>query len=223
MIRHRLILATLLLLASSRPVAAQNAREFDIVVYGGTSGGVIAAVQATAMGKTVVLVEPGKHLGGLTSGGLGATDIGNKGAIGGLSREFYRRVGEYYSQPAAWKFQQREAYKSSRQAGEGEMWTFEPHVAELIYRRWVEAAKVPVIYGERLDLKAGVIKNGNLITSIRMESGLSLRGKVFIDATYEGDLMALAGVAFHVGREANSVYGETLNGVQVAHAVRGID
>src|SRR5437773_2279696 len=79
MFRHPLILATLLLLASSRPAYSQNVREFDIVVYGGTSGGVIAAVQAVVMGKSVVLVEPGKHLGGLTSGGLGATDIGNKG------------------------------------------------------------------------------------------------------------------------------------------------
>ncbi|HET6879143.1 MAG TPA: FAD-dependent oxidoreductase [Pirellulales bacterium] len=164
-------------------------------VYGGTSGGVAAAVQAARMGKNVVLIEPGKHLGGLTSGGLGATDIGNKGAIGGISREFYRRVGKHY--------------------GKDEAWTFEPHVAEQIMNELAQEAGVKVVLGERLDLADGVKKRGGRITAIVMESGRTFAAQIFIDASYEGDLMAKAGVAYHVGREANRVYDETFNGVQL--------
>lgn len=187
----------------------------EIVVYGGTAGGVAAAIQASRMGKRVVLIEPGEHIGGLTSGGLGATDIGNKAAIGGISREFYRRVGEFYARDEAWKYQTRDHYRSGRQqSGEIEMWTFEPHVAEEILRGMLAEAQVPVIFNERLDLNGGVQKDGPRIVSIRMESGLTLTAAMFIDATYEGDLMAKAGVSYHVGRERNATYGETLNGVQ---------
>ncbi|MBX7254758.1 MAG: FAD-dependent oxidoreductase [Candidatus Hydrogenedentes bacterium] len=178
------------------PVEA--AESYDIVVYGGTSGGVAAAVQAARMGKTAVVIEPGRHLGGLSSGGLGATDIGNKKAIGGISREFYQRLGKHYGQPEAW--------------------TFEPHVAEDTFKSMMAEAKIPVLYGERLNLEKGVEKDQGRIIAIVMESGLRVEGKVFIDATYEGDLMAKAGVSYHVGREANSVYGETLNGVQTKNA-----
>ena len=187
----------------------------DVVVYGGTSAGVSAAVQARRMGKSVVLVEPGRHLGGLTSGGLGATDIGNKAAIGGMAREFYREVARHYAKDDAWRQQTRAEYAERRSpAGDDTMWTFEPHVAEAILGRWVAEAGVPVRLEERLDLDGGVRKVGGAIASIRMESGLELEGKVFIDATYEGDLMAKAGVSYHVGREGNDRYGETLNGVQ---------
>lgn len=192
------------------------AQSYDVVVYGGTSGGIAAAVQVARMGKTVVLTEPGKHLGGLTSGGLGATDIGNKAAIGGLSREFYRRVARHYGRDDAWVRQSRDDFRklSKRdQAQEDTMWTFEPHVAEAIYRELLREAKVPVLLGARLDLAAGVRKDGNRIVSVKMESGLVLRGAMFIDASYEGDLMAKAGVSYHVGRESNATYGETLNGV----------
>jgi len=196
----------------------------DIVIYGGTSGGITAAIQAAREGRTAVLIEPTKFLGGLTTGGLGATDIGNKKAIGGLSREFYAAVGSYYADDKKWVHQTREAYFSRRPHGnaadEGTMWTFEPHVATAIYDRMLKAAgdKVTVVLGERLDLKKGVVKDGTRIVKIVMESGREFSGKVFIDATYEGDLMAKAGVSYHVGREANATYGETLNGVQVAHA-----
>lgn len=175
--------------------AAAADERFDVVVYGGTSGGVAAAVQAARMGKSVVLIEPGKHLGGLTSGGLGATDIGNKGAIGGLSREFYRRIGQHY--------------------GKEEAWTFEPHVAERVMNDLAREAGVKIVLGERLDLSGGVSKQHARVASIRMESGRVFAGRIFIDASYEGDLMAKAGVSYHVGREANSVYNETLNGVQL--------
>src|SRR3954447_10381941 len=115
-----------------------SAQSYDVVVYGATSGGIVAAVQAARMGKTVVLVEPGRHLGGLTSGGLGATDIGNKAAIGGLSRDFYRRIARHYAEDDAWKFQARRSYRGDRQgADEDTMWTFEPHVAEEVFRAMV--------------------------------------------------------------------------------------
>jgi len=191
---------------------------YDVVVYGGTSGGVTAAIQAVRMGKSAVLIEPTAHIGGLTSGGLGATDIGNKAAIGGLSRDFYRRIGTYYRQPSAWKHGTFDAYTEKRKGGtEEELWTFEPHVAELVYRQWLAEFKIPVIR-ERFELKDGIKKQGQRITAIKMESGKWIQGRMFIDATYEGDVMAKAGCKYHVGREANATYAETLNGVQVAHS-----
>lgn len=214
MCRFALVLGSWLIHLATA-AAADAPKEYDLVVYGGTSGGVAAAVQARRMGKSVLLVEQGKHIGGLTSGGLGATDIGNKGAVGGVSREFYRRVYQHYAKPEAWKQQTREEYQSKRQqSNDEEMWTFEPRVAEQIFREMLKAADVPIVFEARLDLKSGVKKEDGRIMAISMENGLVVRGKMFIDATYEGDLMAKAGVSYHVGREANSVYGETLNGVQ---------
>ena len=200
-----------------RPLLAEDVT-YDVVVYGGTSGGVTAAIQSARLGKSVVLIEPSAHIGGLTSGGLGATDIGNKAAIGGLSRDFYRKIGDFYRQPSAWKYGNLEAYGEKRKgATEEELWTFEPHVAERVYREWLAEYKVPILR-ERLELRDGVKLNGPRIAAIKMESGKWIAGRMFVDATYEGDLMAMAGCRYHVGREANSVYGETLNGVQVGHA-----
>jgi len=195
-------------------------KTYDVVVYGGTSGGVIAAVQTVKLGKSVLLLEPGEHLGGLSSGGLGATDIGNKQVIGGLSRQFYRDLYTYYEQPDVWKQEKRESYVANQKFNEDKsMWKFEPHVAELIFDRYLAENKIPLLRQARLDLKNGVKKDGNRITSIALEGGRTVKGRMFIDATYEGDLMAKAGVEYHVGREANSVYNETLNGVQVKNAV----
>lgn len=214
MTRH---LIWLCLLLAPRLAVAETP---DVVIYGGTSAGVAAAVQVHRMGKRALLIEPGTHLGGLTSGGLGATDIGNKRAIGGIAREFYGRVWEHYQREDAWVFQQPAEYASGRQeSGEQTMWTFEPHVAEQIMQQLVQEAGVPVVFGERLDLQQGVVKEGTDIVAIRMESGQTFRGHRFIDATYEGDLLALAGVSFHVGREGQDVYGESLNGVRTAKAV----
>mgnify|MGYP002624332458 CR=1 FL=1 len=137
-----------------------------IFVYGGTSGGVVAAVQAAKMGKSLLLIEPGRHLGGLTAGGLGATDIGNKAAIGGLSREFYRKLGAHYARPDAWTWQKREEYRSRRKGNATEMWTFEPHVAEQTYRDWLAEYHIPVRFEERLDLKQGVVQTGSHIDEI---------------------------------------------------------
>ncbi len=197
----------------------------DVVIYGGSSAGITAAIQTARMGKTAVIIEPTKFLGGLTTGGLGATDIGNKKAIGGLSREFYANVHRYYTDPAKWTRQTREEYFAKKihgnSAGEETMWTFEPHAATEIYYAMLAVVKdqVTVVFGERLDLKKGVVKDGTRITRIVMESGREFEGKMFIDATYEGDLMAKAGVSYAVGREANAMYGETINGVQKAKTI----
>jgi FAD dependent oxidoreductase len=193
------------------------AETVDVVVYGGTSAGIVAAIQATRMGKSVVLIEPSNHLGGLTTGGLGATDIGNKAAIGGLARDFYHRVWKHYQNDAAWKRESRDEYRTRNarfDPKDDTMWTFEPHVATQIYREMLAESWIVPLMNERLDRRSGVKKNGARIESITMESGRSLAGRMFIDATYEGDLMAAAGVGFHVGREANKLYRETLNGVQ---------
>ncbi|MFM1746885.1 MAG: hypothetical protein RLZZ188_551 [Verrucomicrobiota bacterium] len=211
----RLLLAAFTALAATSPTHAAEASFHDVVVYGGTSGGVTAAVAAARMGQTVILIEPGRHLGGLTSGGLGATDIGKKESIGGLSREFYQRVKRHYADPAAWKHGRPEDFRSHQHdPKEDVMFFFEPKVAEKIFNDLLREAKVEVVRGERLDLKAGVAKAGTRIETITMESGRRFRGRVFIDATYEGDLMAKAGVKYMVGREPNSAFGETHNGNQ---------
>src|SRR5829696_9078009 len=163
------LLPALLLPVLSTAALAETI-DADIVVYGGTAGGVSAACTATKFGKTTVIAEFGKHIGGLTSGGLGYTDIGNKAAIGGFSREFYKRLGKHY--------------------GKAEAWTFEPSVAEQELRGLLEEHKVPVRFQQRL---AKVKKDGARITEMTMEDGTIYRGQIFIDATYEGDLMAKAG------------------------------
>ena len=205
---------------------AQQEARYDVVIYGGTSAGVAAAVQAERMDKRVLLIEPTQRLGGLSSGGLGQTDIGNKAAIGGISREFYRDVRRHYVDPSAWVWQAADEYKSGGQsvtaAGEDTMWTFEPHVARDIFHRWINEYSIEVRFGQRLDRGSdGVTMTESVpwkIVAIRMESGEVYRGKVFLDCSYEGDLLAAAKVAYTVGREANATYGETLNGVQVAQA-----
>lgn len=203
--------------ATSGSVRAVDA---DVVVYGGTSAGVMAAVQAKSMGKSVVLVGPDRHLGGLTSSGLGFTDTGDKAVIGGLARNFYERIWKHYDEEAAWRWQQKSAFGNRGQgtpAIDGSrrtMWTFEPGVAEKVFEDIVREHGITVVRDEWLDRAHGVRKTGACITAITMLSGTTYTGKMFIDATYEGDLMAAAGVTYHVGREANSVYGEQHNGVQ---------
>ncbi|MCB1277656.1 FAD-dependent oxidoreductase [Prosthecobacter sp.] len=215
-------LPTLLFSAIAAFSQITAADTYDIVVYGGSSGGVTAAIQASRMGKKAVIVEPTQFLGGLTTGGLGATDIGNKKAIGGMSREFYHRIWKHYSNAASWTLQTRDDYYQKRphgnSAGEETMWTFEPHVATQVYDDMLKETKVTVVFGERLDLNKGAVKDGTRITKIIMESGREFEAAMFIDATYEGDLMAKAGVSYHVGREANAQYGETINGLQIAGA-----
>lgn len=200
--------------------AAERPQRYDVVIYGGTSAAVIAAVQTARMDKTAVIVCPDRHLGGLSSGGLGFSDTGKTGVIGGLSRNFYHRIYLHYQNPESWRWQSRDAYGNRGQgttAMDGEaktMWVFEPHAAEAVFESLVKEYAVPVFRDEWLDRKDGVTKEDGQIRSIRMLSGSVFEGTMFIDATYEGDLMAAAGVDYHVGREANRVYGETWNGVQ---------
>lgn len=209
-------------MASTRCAQKINSNEYtaDIIVYGGTSAAITAAVEAVQSGKTVLVVSPDKHLGGLSSGGLGFTDTGDKSTIGGLSREFYHRVWQHYNDSAAWKWQKHSEYGNKGQgtvAMDGinrTMWIFEPHVAEKVFEDFVAENQITVLSDEWLDRTNGVVTKDKKIVSIKTLSGKVFTGKMFIDATYEGDLMAAAGVSYHVGREACSIYNETWNGVQ---------
>ncbi len=183
------------------PARADGEPSADVVVYGGTSAGVIAAYTAARYGHHVVLVEPGGHLGGMTSGGLGKTDVGKADAVTGLSREFYRRVGEHYGEPLSWRF--------------------EPHVAESVFQQFIDEAKIEVLRFRRIvdaKVRRGAIRSITLEHSGNPgpKTNLVVKAQVFIDTSYEGDLMARAGVTYTVGREPNSQYNEKYNGVQLS-------
>ena len=195
---------------------------FDVVIYGSSPAALTAAIEAQKLGKTAVIVCPEKRIGGLTTGGLGQTDIGNKSAFGGLSLQFYRDVADYYKDASAWKWQKRDAYipdgQCSGTKGEDSMWTFEPSAALKILERWEREHKLDIRRGEFLDRQVGKVKvegqgEQRKIVSIRTLSGKEFAGKMFVDATYEGDLMAAAGVSYTVGREPNAQYGETISGI----------
>lgn len=193
--------------------------EADIVVYGGTSAAVVAAVQAADEGKSVVVVSPDIQLGAMSSSGLGYTDSGRTATIGGLSREFYHRVWLEYQKPETWKWQKRSDWKGKGQGAPSiddknqVVWTFEPRVAEAVFENWIKEKNITVYRGEYLDRSAtGVVKNGACITHIKTLSGKVFKGRAFIDCTFEGDLMAAAGCEYTVGREGNAKYGETYNG-----------
>lgn len=196
----------------------------DIVVYGGTSGGVSAAVQAARSGRSVVLISPTTHLGGLTTSGLGWTDLGDTGILGGISREFYQRVYDHYQNDDAWTWQTKNLGMGGQggpafNATLGIASIFEPKVAVGIFNTLVSEAGVTVVRG-RIDLTNGVNRTGGRISSLKLEDGRVFPGSVFIDASYEGDLLPGAGVSFAVGREANSTYGESYNGIQTANATK---
>ncbi len=189
------VLAVVACAGASRAAEPVAVREADVVVYGATAAGLTAAIQARQMDASVVVVEASTHVGGMTTGGLSSSDVGNSGAIGGLSSEFYARVGKAY--------------------GKGErIFHFEPKVAAAVFSDWLEEAGVEVVTGEPLDLEQGVELKDGRIESFVTESGRRFRGRVFIDASFEGDLMAKAGVKYVVGREPESEYGESLAGVR---------
>lgn len=237
--RILIFLFTLSFLACNR-----NDVKYDIVIYGGTSAGVASAVQAARMNKSVIIIEPGipQLLGGLTAGGLGRTDFGKKYVIGGIAKEFYKNLNTLYLDNSNWKWQTREDYfkdqtyhPGSTDIKEETMWFFEPSAARKVFQNWIDEYQIPVIYGERIirsgegrintdtngwltaapgNISQGVVKKNKKIKEIVMESGLLIRGRFFIDATYEGDLMAGSGVSFTIGREGYDIYEETLNGVR---------
>ncbi|WP_242093870.1 FAD-dependent oxidoreductase [Aestuariivivens sediminicola] len=219
-VQHLMVLFLLALMVTLFSACKSDQTQYaaDVVVYGGTSAGIAAAIQTARLGKTVLLIEPTNRLGGLTTGGLGQTDIGNKQVIGGIAREFYRQIKAYYDDPVHWVWQSKSDYKDGGQtrsaSNEDAMWTFEPSAALKVFHRMLEDPNISIVYNQRLNRTTGVGKEGKAISAITMETGEIYRGKMYIDASYEGDLMAAAGVSYTVGRESNAVYGETLNGVQ---------
>ncbi|MFA6702771.1 MAG: FAD-dependent oxidoreductase [Dysgonamonadaceae bacterium] len=220
---HKVLVSILLITAicvSFSCKANSKTYKADVVIYGGTSAAVIAAVEVAQSGKKVIIVSPDIHLGGLSSNGLGFTDTGNKEVIGGLAREFYHRVWLHYNDSTSWKWQKQSEYGNKGQgtsAIDGEsrtMWIFEPHVAEQIFEDFIKENDIKIFRAERLNRESGIHIKSKKIVSITTLSGKVFNAKIFIDATYEGDLMAVAGVNYTVGREACSVYGEQWNGVQ---------
>jgi hypothetical protein len=200
----KLLLALSCLLSS---IAFGTVHETDVCVFGGSSGGVSAAVQAARMGKKVILAEPGKHLGGMTSGGLSAVDIGDPRSVGGIAREYFTRLVGSYGKTLQWD----KAFKGNGGPATGGAYAIEPHVAEKVFIDMAREAGVQVKFESKL---ASVTKDGARITAITMENGDVIRAKMFIDTTYEGDLMAKEGVTFTIMREGNAKYGESLNGIQ---------
>lgn len=192
----------------------------DLVIYGGTSAAVTCALQASEMGHSVIMVSPDKHLGGMSSSGLGFTDTGNKEVIGGLARRFYQLIYEHYEDSSAWRWQNKSDYGNVGQGNpaiDGDkrtMWIFEPLAAEESFERMIAGPNIRIMRNEWLDRDSGVIMRKGKILAIKTLSGKYISGKVFVDATYEGDLMASAGVSYTVGREACSEYNEKWNGVQ---------
>lgn len=213
----RPMLAAALLLAGAADASTVAQTPADIVIYGCTSAGVIAAVEARRLGRSVLLVCRDAYVGGMTTNGLGWSDTGNHRAIGGLSLEFYRRVKRHYDDPAAWTFARRPE-NAENFVNDDAMWQFEPKVAEEIYEAWLKEAGVTVVRSQPIDRRDGAVEvKAGRVVAFRSGTGRRFAGRVFIDASYEGDLMAGAGVGFAVGRDANATYGETLNGVQMAN------
>jgi hypothetical protein len=182
-----------LILTIPTMASAVQTYDADVAVYSATAGGAVASVAAARQGAKVVLIEPGRHVGGMFSGGLSHSDVyGQENLIGGVVEEVFRRIAAHYG-------------KEGAKAG----FKFEPHVAENTLKAMLDEAGVQVVYGERLD---SVTKNGPRIVSLKTESGNTYAAKVFIDAGYEGDLMAKAGVKYTVGREGRETYDEWLAG-----------
>ncbi len=180
--------------AAAETSATATGGNYDLVVYGGTASGVATAISGAREGLKVVLLEPTKHIGGMVTGGLGRTDFGNKNCIGGLALEFYERLGKHYDKPIEW-------YP-------------EPHVAEDTLTAMLKEANVPVLFDHRLQEHDGVTTESGRIKSIKMENSSVFSAKVFADCSYEGDLMAKAGVTYTYGREGEDEFEENLAGVR---------
>jgi len=196
-----------------------NMNKYDVIIYGGTSAGITCAVQLAKEGKKVAIVEPASHIGGMTTEGLGGSDINNHpnfkndAAIGGLTLDFYKAVAKHYG------IDNFEAKK-----GEFMTWRFEPHIADSIFLAWLNEYNIPVFYEERLVLKEDAVKKQDTkITSFKTEKGTEFFADIFVDATYEGDLLYYAGVSTVIGREANAQYNETKNGIRAENNYRNFE
>lgn len=206
-------------LAASVVTLATAAVDRDVVIYGSSPAAFSAAVSAKNAGRSVVIVSPETRVGGLTTGGLGQTDIGNKAAFGGLALRFYKDISDYYKDPANWKYEKRSDYmpdgQCAKSVGEDSMWTFEPSAALKVLEGWEKRHGLDIRRGEFLDRgEGGVEKRDGRIVAIRTLSGEVYRAKMFVDATYEGDLLAAAGCSYVVGREPNARYDETISGIE---------
>lgn len=211
----------LLICGCATPPARGLPVTVDVCVYGATSAGVVAAIRAKRDGLRVVLIDADDWVGGMTTAGLGATDVGNQRVIGGLARSFYRRIRDHYDEPGAWRWQQREEFRGrGHRPGEDAAWTFEPSAAQEVFAAMLDEADIAPMRARLLrdGRLAGVVKRGNRLVALRCEGGATVRARVFLDCSYEGDLLAEAGCAYVVGREANARYGERLDGVQVERA-----
>jgi hypothetical protein len=205
---------------------AQN-NNYDVCVYGETPSGITAAIQAARMGKQVLLLSTGNHVGGVMTAGLTATDINNYRLIGGIAREAFQKLYTYYQNPAVWRNQTRDEFfelsKKRTFTGKNDslkmQWVYESNVLENIFKLMLKDAKVTVIYNQKIKRNRGVVKEGTAIKRLITTSNKVYSAKVFIDATYEGDLMATSGVSYIVGRESNTQYGETFNGVRLGSVV----
>lgn len=200
---------------------------FDVCVYGETASGVIAAIQVAKMGKKAILVSTNDHVGGVATSGLTATDLNNYRIAGGLTRIFYQKLYQYYQNPAVWRNETRPEFfeRSKKRTFTGKndslqmQWVYESKVAEQILKNMLAEAGVAVVYNQKLDLNRFVEKKSGKIQSINMMSGMKIKAQIFIDATYEGDLMSKSGVSYIVGREDNKQYGERLNGISLNHVI----
>lgn len=213
----------LLLFFSFTTSISASSTLYDICVYGESASGVVAAIQGARMGKKVILLSKNNHVGGLATSGLTATDMNRNDLIGGITKEFYNKIYTYYLKPESWRNQDRESFMTStlKRTYRGKnderqiQWVYESSVAERIMLDMLKVAGVEILFNQRLDLGKDIQKEENTIKSIQLENGKTIEAKIFIDASYEGDLLARAGISYTVGRESNQQYGETLNGIRV--------
>ena len=200
------------------PGDAAAAESADVVFYGGTAAGVMGAIQARRSGLKAVLISPAERLGGMTTGGLGATDFGSKTSVTGLAGEFYRRIYETYLDPSRWVHETRDEFIARHPDTVSEdlkmQWFFEPKVALEVLEKMLGETDVEVWKGVDL-AEGGVVKSGSDIAGLKLSDGREIQAKIFVDTSYEGDLMAAAGVPYVTGREANREFGEDLNGILV--------
>ncbi|KAF4964838.1 hypothetical protein FSARC_7266 [Fusarium sarcochroum] len=199
-------------------------QQFDLVVYGSTSGAVATAIQAARLGRSVVLISPQEHIGGIQINGLGATDIDNQvefqnsTTVGGLSLELHQKISKVYNRVERLNEVVRKRIKDP------EIWRFESRVAEKVISDWLaEYPSITVIKSPLAESDDAVQRSGGQIQAIRLENGDVVTGKVFVEASYEGDLLAASGITWTRGREASSVYGESLAGVRHETLYRQID